>query len=105
KLFKGVSNCQIVLWSLVCGGLVAARGFTQVSLLRETQVRGQSEGLCLTCEAPSRSEGSPKGFPRYARWLCEGGGLTTHFLAKHGRTNLAKTFLRRRFPPLLQNRC
>src|SRR5690606_1441113 len=23
------------------------------------------EGLCLTCEAPSRSEGSPKGFPRY----------------------------------------
>src|SRR5690606_8578546 len=34
-----------------------------------------------------------------ARWLCEGGGLTTHFLAKHGRTNLAKTFLRRRFPP------
>src|SRR5690606_19700499 len=23
------------------------------------------EGLGLTCEAPSRSEGSPKGFPRY----------------------------------------
>src|SRR5690606_21900489 len=25
------------------------------------------EGLCLTCEAPSRSEGSPKGFPRYTQ--------------------------------------
>jgi len=28
------------------------------------------EGLCLTCEAPSRSEGSPKGFPRYRFGYC-----------------------------------
>src|SRR5690554_7470319 len=29
------------------------------------------EGLCLTCEAPSRSEGSPKGFPRYGKHIGE----------------------------------
>src|SRR5690606_17002447 len=33
------------------------------------------EGLCLTCEAPSRSEGSPKGFPRYGFGLCVRAGF------------------------------
>jgi hypothetical protein len=40
-LFKGLSNCQIVLWSLVCGDFVALHitfcGLAFVAAIREGQ--------------------------------------------------------------------
>src|SRR5690606_48524 len=47
------------------------------------------EGLCLTCEAPSRSEGSPKGFPRYVPRLCTGRGFYPEmFFWKRNRSRI-----------------
>src|SRR5690606_30514120 len=49
-----------------CSALLpTARGFTQVFACVKPKFEDSPEGLYLTCEAPSRSEGSPKGFPRY----------------------------------------